>query len=943
MAGRVDFKKYFTGAALITNFLSRTQGPLYRRPGSRFIAATKDSSKQSRLVPFIFSTIQAYQIEFGDLYIRFYMNKGQIVSSGTTPYEISSTYTENELDELQFVQSADTLFICHPGHPPAKLTRQSHTSWQLQDIGFVDGPYLPQNLTNATLQPSGTSGVITINGVPVPGDEKVVNGTFDISLGTEQVWHGDFSIAGSWIFNGNWAWNPITSVADHPAGDTLTLEQAIIIDIGGLYKVVYQVLNRTAGSVTMGVGGASGSAKSADGTYTEYVTAVSLDNLKFTPDIAFDGSIDSVSVKRIGLDTYWTWGTGWSNDYINQEADHAAGNVVALEQNIKVLAGKVYDVTFTVKNRLAGSVTPYLGGVAGAIVSVDSTVTRTITATGTGNLQFVPSSDFDGSIDDVSVKESTASVEIFQPGHVGSTWRLQYSTGPGSWCPVKILTFISKTQVTAQVMTTTYLNSSSVLTTVSTLGGTSPTSNWREGAWSDYRGFPRALSFYEERLIFAGNANQPQTLWGSVSSDFENFTPEYTITDAGPLTYTISSNQVDAIIWLAPGRVLMAGTQEAEYKISGSSTSEALTPTNVSVRRDTSYGSANLQPIPMGNVTLFLQRHGRKVRELSYDFASDSYVAPDLTLLCEHITKPEITQIDYQSEPDQTMWAIRSDGVLLSMIYERPQDVVGWSKHRTDGLYESVSTIPGAKQTEIWVIVNRTIQGVTKRYVECFDDEEWAERTDAFLGVQAQKYANVFLVDCGLTYDAALNGGVPVTVLKGLDHLAGKTVHILADGVLQEPQEVVASGSDWIITLNTPNYVIHAGLPYSSMIITMRPEGGVQGGTSQGKTKRISKVTLRVDKSLGCKVGPDADHLETLEFRNMADSMDTALSLFTGDMTTEFLGDYDSSAQVMVVQDQPLPLTICAIIPEMEIGNSLPGMIWDKISQLLSSILSIWR
>ena len=98
-----------------------------------------------------------------------------------------------------------------------------------------------------------------------------------------------------------------------------------------------------------------------------------------------------------------------------------------------------------------------------------------------------------------------------------------------------------------------------------------------------------------------------------------------------------------------------------------------------------------------------------------------------------------------------------------------------------------------------------------------------------------------------------------------------------------------------------------------------------------------------MDKSLGCKVGSDADNLETLEFRSTGDLMDEALPLFTGDVTTEFMGDYDSGGQVMVIQDQPLPLTICAIISEMEINNSLPGMIWDKVWSLLNSILSIWK
>ena len=923
MAGRVDFKKYFTGAALITNFLCRTQGPLFRRPGSQFIAATKDSSKKSRIVPFIFSTTQAYVLEFGDLYIRFYMNKGQIVS-GSSPYEIITPYTDEQVADLQFVQSADTLYVCHPAHPPAKITRSGHTAWSYNIITFKDGPYLDVNTSEMTLNFGSAFGV-----------ELVKNGAFTTVPDT------------NWTWGNGWAQDVTNHYAVHTAGDTDVLSQDLGSSTYQDFQLTYTVKNCIDGSVVPSIKNTNGIVRSTNGRFIQIIHVVLLGNVtvKFTPSNDFDGVIDSVSVKALVStnsiltatpsvggelvdnpsfatvpDTNWIWGTGWAQETTNHWAAHSAGSVAALEQAISPTIGKDYQLVYTIKNQTVGSIIPQIGGKNGITRATNGGYTETIVnALTTGNLKFVPSIDFDGDIDDVSVKEISGVATLFDTLHVGSLWRLDTAY-------VRVTAFISNLQVTAEPMGTV----------------TPPTSTqtWREGAWSGYRGYPRTLSFYEERLFFAGSPYRPQTIWGSVSGDYENFTPEATITDAGPLTYTISSNQVDAILWLSPGRVLLAGTQEAEYKISGSSASTALTPTDVAVRRDTSYGSAGPPPVTLGNVTLFLQHHGRKVRELTYDFTSDSYVAPDLTLLCEHITKPAILAMDYQSDPDQTLWAVRSDGVLLSMIYERPQDVVGWAKHRTDGLFESVATIPGVNQTEIWVIVNRTVVGQTKRYIECFKDVDWAERADAFLSTEAQKYANAFFVDCGLTYDSA----TPATVFSGLDHLAGKTVHILADGVLQEPQEVVASGSDWIITLPNPAYVVHAGLPYSSMMLTMRPEGGVQGGTSQGKIKKVSKVTLRVDRSLGCKVGPDADHLENLEFRSVADSMDTALPLFTGDFTTEFLGDIgESDGQVMVVQDQPLPLTICGIIPEMEVSNSLAGMIWDKVCKLASSLLGIWR
>lgn len=141
MQGRVDIERYRAALAICLNYVPTVQGAITRRPGTKYIAETKTSSKESRLVAFEFSTTQAYVIEFGDQYLRFYRNEGQILSSGSA-YEIVSPYGEDDLFDLKFAQSADTLYIVHPDYAPRKLTRSDHTSWTLSTIDFYDGPYL---------------------------------------------------------------------------------------------------------------------------------------------------------------------------------------------------------------------------------------------------------------------------------------------------------------------------------------------------------------------------------------------------------------------------------------------------------------------------------------------------------------------------------------------------------------------------------------------------------------------------------------------------------------------------------------------------------------------------------------------------------------------------------------------------------------------------------
>ena len=159
--GRTDFAKYSTGAKTLENFLIHPQGSATRRVGTKFIAEVKDSSKKTRLIPFEFSTVQTYILEFGDQYMRVYKDQGQVLSGGSA-FEISTPYLEAELFDLKFAQSADVMYICHPNHDARKLSRTGHTAWTLTQIAFTDGPYLSENTTATTITPSGTTGSITL-------------------------------------------------------------------------------------------------------------------------------------------------------------------------------------------------------------------------------------------------------------------------------------------------------------------------------------------------------------------------------------------------------------------------------------------------------------------------------------------------------------------------------------------------------------------------------------------------------------------------------------------------------------------------------------------------------------------------------------------------------------------------------------------------------------
>ena len=451
-------------------------------------------------------------------------------------------------------------------------------------------------------------------------------------------------------------------------------------------------------------------------------------------------------------------------------------------------------------------------------------------------------------------------------------------------------------------------------TVIINLNETGSTTDFALGAFSDTTGHPSCVTFFEQRLVFAATLSQPQTIFFSKSGDYENFDDNYhgTVADDDAIIYTIASNQVNAIRFMTATRTLIIGTAGGEFAVTGGATSSgvAITPTNIAINKQSNHGAANVDGISVGNATLFLQRAKRKIRELAYNFDVDGYVAPDLTILAEHISEGGFKQLSYQQEPNQIIWCVRNDGQLIGLTYQREQEVVAWHRHIFGGSFssgnavcESVATIPtDNSEYQTWVIVKRTINGATKRYIEYIHNLNFDETDDTSFN----------FLDSQLSYD-----GSPVTTLSGLSHLEGQTVSILADGATH-PDKVVSSGE---ITLNRSASKVKVGLGFTSLLQTMRLDAGSQNGTSQSKTKRIYEITIRLYESLGVEVGPDLNNMERIPFRSSANLMNSGIGVFTGDKEVEFRGNYETDGFIFVRQDQPLPLTILSLYPKLQTND----------------------
>lgn len=925
--GRTDIQKYYSAAKTLKNFIILPQGGLKRRPGTYYVAEVKTSSKSTRLIPFQFSTTQTYQVEVGDRYMRFYQNRGQILS-GASAYEITTPYLEADLFDLQYAQDADTMFITHPSYKPRELSRTVGWDTYTKAMLHMDGADAATTITDEigkTWTARGTAQIDTAQ-YKFNGASLLLDGDSDW-IDTPD--HADFNFAdGDFTIRGQFRLNALPADANYfciysqetlVAGDNTYL---FILNSGGSYSLKYKMVN--------------------GGTTLEWTSSAI--------------SIATGTWYHIALVRY---GTSWKVYF----------NGTAVISQTSSATHKNYDSVFYVGKYVT------TGGYFNGWIDefrVDKGIARY-----TEN--FTPE----------TAAFTSDSVTFTLKNYAPELLTLDVAPGGSGWAAGDTVTgqTSAKTCIIVEVITTTTYrvrNRDGTFTLGEILsngtntadqGAANPTFAGDPFGADGSDNCPSAVAIFEQRLFFANSNNDPQKIWGSVSGDFQDMTEGSNAGDA--VSYVIGSEQVNAIRWLASGKFLLMGTIGGLFSLSSGSSADPLTPTNVTVKKETSYGSAYIPPKKIGNYFYFIQRNLKTVRETAYSYDDDEYKALDLTILAPHICGDGIVDMAYQQSPYNILWCVRSDGELCALTREIDQEVIAWSRHDTNGSFESVSVIPGdGGDDEVWFIVNRTIDGSTKRYVEYMKPMDFDELEDAFF------------VDCGLSLDVAFditgitkaspgvvttsgahgfsNGDIViirgvsgmtevnrvkfkvansaattfeltdpdddsnistsdyttyvsggevrecVTSVTGLTHLEGETVSILADGIVAAEKTVSSGG----ITLTTPTNgggELHAGLAFTSEIQTMRFEGGSQVGTSQTKIKRIAKVFFRFFESMGLKAGsPD--------IQNEVDFGSTEpVELYTGDKEIIHPNDYDKDAYIYAYQDDPIPVTITALVTYLNV------------------------
>lgn len=780
LAGHIDLDRYQNGLKTMLNTVPQVAGGGFRRAGSRIIAPTKTIGT-TRLIPFVFNKAQAYVLELGDSYVRFFTQSGQITQSGS-PIEVATPWPAGEVFAVEFAQRSDTMFIAHPSTPIKRLVRILQTAWTIGDAPFDPGP----------IDEIGAR----------------INGPLTLSVGT----------AGS------------TANVFSPAGGLLAS------DVGR---------NIVAGA---GQAQITGVASSTNGT--ALVTA-SFDSLAY---LVNEWKLDQSP--RVAITPS---ASGPANGVITLVADGPPLSVQSVS-----LTGTTMTVTMQSPHGLTVGDPVVLSGFESAGLDGLYTVTG---VTSSVNITFT----FNGSL----LSGGTLGT-VYHYG-IGMAWRAQ---DVGSYVD------INGGLVQINGWDGAGIKAFGIIIRALTATVTAPADSWslKSAVWNPVDGYPRAVSIYQQRLYAAGSDSFPDRFWASGTGLYYDFTPG--TNDGDAFSYAAASDQVNEVAHLASSKILAVFTEGEEFTITGGN-GAAVAPTNIAVTSQSVFGSAPVRPLRVANELIYAQRAGKKIRSMAYDFNTDSFRSQNLTRLAAHITGTGIVDMAFQAEPNPVVWMVRADGVLVSMTYDRDDNVCGFARHTTDGLYKSVCVIPGTDGDVIFAVVQRTINGQTVQYVEQFDPS--------------------------IMTDAAIIGAnsTPATIWTGLGSLEGKTCDVKADGVYMG-QMTVTGGQ---ITLPRGATSIEVGLHYDSQMVLLTPNISLFG-TSQGNQQRTGTVILRLLNTIRCVVDG-----QPIPFREFGQGiLDQAPQPYTGDKDVSDFG-WDDKAEITIMQDQPYQWQVLALIRQFTVNN----------------------
>lgn len=428
-------------------------------------------------------------------------------------------------------------------------------------------------------------------------------------------------------------------------------------------------------------------------------------------------------------------------------------------------------------------------------------------------------------------------------------------------------------------------------------------------------GDPSVPGFVQQRLVLAAPTGAPQTFFMSQPGAFYNFDTTFPVQDDNAITESLVSgvlNTIKAIVSSTAGMLLL--TDKASWIVNGGSSGSAITPTAIVANAQSFVGANDVPPIIANYDVLYIPSKGSGVRDLSFNIYFSVFTGTDISVLSSHLFFGfDVLEWAWAEQPFYTVWAVRNDGVMLSLAFLKEQDFIGWAHHTTAGNFKSVTvvtesgTVAGTVDA-VYTAVERVVEGSTVKYIERIAERIFPN------GVE-----DAWCVDAGLQYV-----GAPATDFVGAQHLAGLNVTGLADGEIIPTFVMPADGE---FTLSTPASKVTIGLGFECDLQTLALDLGEP--TVQGKVKKIPAVDVRVADTLGLEIGNDFNHLTPMKdliIGNVSSMLTGQQSqiitnLVTGDARTILGPAYTVPGQYCVRQPNPYPSSILGVFPSVVIGD----------------------
>jgi Ubiquitin-activating enzyme E1 FCCH domain len=923
---RTDLTKYHSGCILAKNFYIDPAGGLSNRPGTAFVGRIKQPVATPTncvgipiaLIPFTFSTIQTYMLEFGDLYMRVVKDGGYVLNA--------------------------------PKGPPFSLTNANPGVVSITSHGFVNGQWIFVQ---------GVAGMTQLNGRTFIVAGATTN-TFQLN-----DWDNnplDTTNYGVYVSGGQFA-SYFELVTPYAIADVGTLKYTQSADVLTITHPNYAPadLTRTGDTAwtlttitfqpgidppSSGLGGTASTGGAY--TYRYVITTISADTGEESRASAIIKVASSAQMSQVtGANIKLTWlpvasASGY-NIYRQPEVTD-----IPDQGMLYGFAGSTTGVNFTDQNILPDFTrTPPLAQNPFAVSPIlDFVVT-------------VPGSGF----------TSGTTITVSDATGTGWTGFIEITAGGGL---AAIITQYGGANYTAPMVT---FSGGATATVTVTLGPSVGT-------------FPSCCCYFQQRKVFAGSLNAPETIWMSQTGNFNNMDVSDPTRDSDAITATLASQQVNVIKWLAGMTSgLIVGTASGAWQVSGGQFLAPITPSNFIAQPQAFNGASDVPPLQVNYDLLYIQAKNNVARDLSYNFYVNIYTGNDMTVLSRQLFFGHtILHWVYQDEPFKLVWAVRDDGVLLTQTFLKEQEVLGWCHSDTQGLWAAIGTISEGNENAVYLAAQRSIPGINGGnavyYMERMASRDmntpWnnynADVTAAWFLDCAAQYPVVtpnacldmapdFSVVTASTASFAtsttvgdvirVNGGIltvttvssttlaftstlvdptsdmhattgawtltaPISIVTGLWHLVGASVYVLSNGSVEGPYTVDSNAT---ITLQVPSDIVTVGLLYQGEFQSLYIDTGLP--TTQGKRKQIAAATVRQWDSRGLAIGSTLDPTDLTQLKERTDEqMGQPTRLQTGDIRTPIFSDWLEEGQICAVQNFPLPATITGFVVELQIGDT---------------------